>query len=142
MRHYAVKNVDFLHTIKQAQSNKSNDTSDFEELRLIYEACFKVGLPKSIQKPVNKIGRPSWNRFILLTVLIYGLKRNFSYRQMERFCEEKKEWLQILDPTYNPKRPPDHKNFHFLAQKLKVSDVIRILAKVKDLKGEIPCLWY
>ncbi|WP_202319741.1 hypothetical protein [Archaeoglobus neptunius] len=25
-----------------------------DELKLIYEACFKVGLPKSIQKPVNK----------------------------------------------------------------------------------------
>ena len=142
MRGHVVKNIDFLHTIQQVQTKNSEEASDFEELKLIYEACFKVGLPKSVQKPVNKIGRPSWNRFILLTVLIYGLKRSFSYRQMEKFCEEKKEWLQKLDPTYNPKRPPDHKNFHFLAQKLKVSDVIRILAKVKALKGEIFGLWY
>ncbi len=78
----------------------------------------------------------------MLTVLIYGLKRSFSYRQMEKFCAEHKNWLQKLDPTYNPKWPPDHKNFHFLAQKLKVSDVMRILAKVKALKGEIFALWY
>jgi len=113
-----------------------------EELKLIYEACFKVGLPKSIQKPVNKRGRPSWNRFILLSVLIYGLQRGFSYRRMEEFCEENKHLLKELDPLWNPKRPPDHKNFHLLAKKVTVSDVMRILAKVRELKGEVPVLWY
>jgi hypothetical protein len=112
------------------------------ELRLIYEACFHCGLPKSIQKPVNKRGRPGWNRFVLLTVLIYGLINGLSYRRMEEFCRENKDLLQQLDPAWNPKRPPDHKNFHLLAKKLTVADVMRIMAKVRELKGEVPVLWY
>ena len=124
------------------RTHVSEGVSDFEELRLIYEACFKVGLPKSVQKPINKRGRPSWNRFILLSVLIYGLINGLSYRRMEKFCQENKDLLQRLDPTYNPKRPPDHKTFHLLAKKVTAADIMRIMAKVRELKGEVPVLWY
>ena len=112
------------------------------ELELIHRACLAVGLPQSIQKPVSKRGRPSWNRFILLTVLIYGLINGFSYRKMEEFCREHKQILMKLDPLWKQKNPPDHKNFHFLAKKVTVADIIRIMAKVKELKGEIRVLWY
>lgn len=121
---------------------KSERVSEFDELKLIHEAVIAVGLPKSIQKPVNVRGRPSWNRFILLTILIYGLKHGFSYRDMEKFCKENRELLKELDPAWHDEKSPDHVNFYLMAKKLKVTDVIRITSKVKDLRGELPCLWY
>jgi len=61
---------------------------------------------------------------------------------MEEFCKQNKDLLRELDPAWNLKRLPDHKNFHLLAKKLTVSDTMRIMAKVRELKGEVPVLWY
>jgi hypothetical protein len=134
------RNPHFLNTSDSVIEGSQGKAETLGELKLIFEAAIKTGLPKSIQKPVNVRGRPSWNRFILLSVMIYGLQHGFSYRDMERFCKENQEFLKSLDPAW--KGVPDHVNFYLIAKKLRVADVIKITSKVKDLRGELPCLWY
>ena len=136
------KNLHFLNTGDGVIEASQEKVETLEKLRLIFEAAIRIGLPKSIQKPVNVRGRPSWNRFILLSVMIYGLQHGFSYRDMEKFCRDNRDLLKVLDPAWSDTKTPDHVNFYLMAKKLKVADVIKITSKVKELRGELPCLWY
>lgn len=138
----AKKSIDggFVNTDDTSINGSQSEAEILEELQLIYEACLKTGLPKPLQKPVNKTGRPAFNRFILLTLIIFGLKREWSFRQIEKFARENLELLRKIDPAI--KKAPDHSLLYLSAKKLRLTHVNKIIAKTKELRGEVPVLWY
>ena len=114
--------------------------NEIRDVMLIYDAIEMVGLPELIDKPAKVRGRKPFNRQLLLSIIIYGLQKGWSYRQMEMFCEENLEELRKIDGTL--RKAPDHSIFYLTAKELRVTDILRIVAKVKELKGEVPVLWY
>ncbi|AEA46061.1 hypothetical protein [Archaeoglobus veneficus] len=113
---------------------------ELNELKQLYEAVVAVGLPKPLQNPVKARGRKAFNRFLLLSIIVYGIQRGWSYRDMERFAKEHLDELKELDPGL--RKAPDHSSFYVVASKLKVTDILRIYAKLKEQRGEVPVLWY
>ena len=119
---------------------KYESVSDIDELKTIYEACVRTNLPKTLQKPVNSRGRKSFNRFLLMSLVILALRRGWSYRDTERFAREHLKELREIDPAL--RKAPDHSMLYLTAKKLKTTDIFRVYAKMKEMRGEVPVLWY
>ena len=113
---------------------------ELHELLEIYEAVRSIPLPSPLVKPIKRVGRKGYNRFLIIALILYGLKRGWSFRQIQEFAKENWEYLREL--SFNIKKEPDHSTIYVVAKKLRATDIFRYLAKLKELKGEIPVLWY
>jgi len=120
----------------------SSEATPQEVLEVIelYEAVRLCELPPAIRKPVKKAGRKQYNRFLIIALIIYGLKQGWSYRQIEEFAKANWKWLKPY--SFGIKKAPDHSVIYLTAKKLRVTDIFRFTAKLKELRGEIPVLWY
>lgn len=126
-----------------AEHDSGSSTAMPEEvLRILelHEAIRLCELPASLRNPVKKRGRKQYNRFLLIALIIYGLQHNLSYRQLEELAKANWNWLKPY--SFNIKKAPDHALIYEIAKSLRATDIFRYLAKLKQLKGEIPCLWY
>ena len=113
---------------------------ELHELLEIYEAVRLCDLPPSLVKPIKRVGRKGYNRFLIIALILYGLKRGWSFRQIQEFAKENWEYLREL--SFNIKKEPDHSTIYVVAKKLRATDIFRFTAKLKQIKGEIPTLWY
>jgi len=113
---------------------------ELHELLEIYEAVRLCDLPPSLVKPIKRVGRKGYNRFLIIALILYGLKRGWSFRQIQEFAKENWEYLKEL--SFNIKKEPDHSTIYLVASKLRVVDVFRYIAKLKEMRGEVPVLPY
>ncbi len=114
--------------------------AEVREVFEIHSAIRSCGLPSTLRKPIKRAGRKSYNRFLIIALILYGLKRGWSFRQIEEFSRE--NWQYLKELSFNIKKEPDHSTIYITASKLRVVDIFRYLAKLKEMRGEIPVLPY
>ncbi len=130
-----------LRNIKTSPLSESYEGAEIlQELKLIHQACFEIGLPRALQRTVNQRGRRPFSRFILITLIIYGLQRGWSYRQISEFSKNNLDLLREIDPAL--KKEPSHIVLYRTSQKITAGYIMRVMAKVKELAGLTPCLPY
>lgn len=113
---------------------------ELQEFIQLYESVRAIPLPPSLQKPIKRRGRKSYNRFLLVSLLLYGVLNRWSYREIEEFA--KKNWDVLQNLSFGVNNAPDHSLLYITATRMKLSDFFRYLAKWKKLRGDIPVLWY
>lgn len=125
---------------KHVQNDSEEIPEEVREVIEIFEAVRSIPLPQPLVKPIKRAGRKSYNRFLIISLILYGLKREWSFRQIQEFAKENWEYLRGL--SFNIKKEPDHSTIYLVASKLRVVDVFRYYAKLKVMRGESPVLWY
>ncbi len=89
---------------------------------------------------MKKRGRKSYNRFLIIALILFGLKREWSFRKIQEFARE--NWEYLREFSFGIKKEPDHSTIYVVASKLRVVDCFRYFAKLKEMRGDIPVLWY
>ncbi|AIY90202.1 hypothetical protein [Geoglobus acetivorans] len=125
---------------KHITSNSEGIPKEVLKVVEIYEAVRQLDLPAPLRKPIRTRGRKSYNRFLIIALILYGLKREWSFRQIQEFARE--NWGYLSPLSFNIKKEPDHSTIYLVASKLRVLDVFRYFAKLKEMRGEIRVLWY
>ncbi|WP_456468110.1 hypothetical protein [Archaeoglobus sp.] len=125
---------------KHGKERSESIPGEIQEVIEIFEAVRKCSLPPPLVKPVRKVGRKSYNRFLIISLILCGLKRGWSFRQIQEFA--KTNWDYLKELSFNIKKEPDHSTIYLVASKLRVVDIFRYHAKLKELKGEVPVLWF
>jgi len=125
---------------KHGMNNSEDIPEEVQEVIEIFEAVRECELPSPLVKPIKRAGRKSYNRFLIIALILFGLKREWSFRQIQEFARENWEYLREL--SFNIKKEPDHSTIYLVASKLRVVDVFRYFAKLKEMKGKVPVLPY
>ena len=125
---------------KHGQNDSEKISEEVQEVIEMFEAVRSVPLPPPLVKPIRRAGRKSYNRFLIIALILFGLKREWSFRQIQEFAGDNWEYLREL--SFNIKKEPDHSTIYLVASKLRVVDVFRYYAKMKVMRGESPVLWY
>jgi len=107
-----------------------------EEFELLLQAVKSV----TPQHEWKGIGRKPYNRAILHAVVFLAIQQGWSVRQAAEWCENNLELLR--EHGWNEKKAPSKSILHEVVKNMRVSDLLRISAKLKALKGGIPVLWF
>lgn len=125
---------------KHREANSESIPGEVQEVIEIFEAVRKCELPPPLVKPIRKKGRKGYNRFLIIALILFGLKREWSFRQIQDFARD--NWDSLKPLSFNIKKEPDHSTIYVVASRLRVVDAFRYFAKLKEMKGEVPVLPY
>ncbi len=132
-------NPDELPFFKHGMDKSKSIPDDLYELLEIFEAVRSIPLPPPLRSPVKSVGRRKYNRFLIIALIIFGLQRKWSFRKIQEFAKE--NWDILKELSFGIKKEPDHSTIYLVASKLRVVDVFRYFAKLKEMRGESPIFW-
>ncbi len=101
----------------------------------IVEACKYLYPPTPLPR---RRGRKQLPRHILIAIIYVANREGWTLRQTQKWCQENIEMLRSVG--WDKPNPPKKSTLHNILKELKASDMHRITAKVKHLKGEISIL--